>query len=61
MDKKAQSFTIVLSEPESGQEIQFITPFSDCLTDEEIEKSDQILKDVKVLKSLAKIVLDERI
>lgn len=42
-----------MSEPESGQEIQFITPFSDCLSEEEIEKSDQILKDVKVLKGLA--------
>lgn len=36
MLERVNSFTIVLHEPESGEEIEFDLPFSECLKTEEL-------------------------
>ena len=58
-----EAFNVVLQEPESGQETEYITPLQQCLTPEELahEAESGGLKDMKSLKRLAKKILEDRV
>lgn len=48
-------------EPDSTDEVEFTTPWSQCLTQEEMFFDEQRLKDVRMLRRLAKRVLEDRV
>ena len=58
-----EAFNVMLQEPESGEETEYITPFDQCLTPEELvyEADTGGLKDMKSLKRLAKKILEDRV
>lgn len=58
-----EAFNVVLQEPESGQETEYITPLQQCLQPEELlqEAESGGLKDMKSLKRLAKKILEDRV
>lgn len=61
LDQEVQAFNIVLIEPESGQEVEFVTPLTQCLTQDELFFDDARLKDMKQIRKLAKRVLEDRV
>lgn len=61
LEQEPQGFSIVLMEPDTTNEVEFITPLNQCLTEEEMFFDEQRLKDVRMLRRLAKRVLEDRV
>ena len=56
-----ENFSILINEPESNQEVEFLTTLDSCLTEEELNGNMGDLRELKVLRKLARVVLEERI
>lgn len=60
LKQEPQGFSIVLMEPDSSDEVEFTTPWSQCLNQEEMFYDEQ-RRDVRTLRRLAKRVLEDRV
>ena len=55
------SFSILINEPESEQSVEFMTSLESCLTADELSGNCGDLKELKVIRKLARLVLEDRI